>query len=70
MESMEWYGTVHMDSMDYSMDSIWNGMEQAIWIPWTIPWTPYGMGLSQKNSPSPIWNPCSFHGLESMDSMD
>ena len=22
---MEWYGTVHMDSMDYSMDSIWNG---------------------------------------------
>ena len=51
MESMEWYGTVHMDSMDYSMDSIWNG-------------------TLSKNSPSPIWNPCSFHGLDSMDSMD
>ena len=34
-------------------------MEQSIWIPWTIPWIPYGMGLYQKNSPSPIWNPCS-----------
>jgi hypothetical protein len=45
MESMEWYGTVHMDSMDYSMDSIWN---HSIWIPWTIPWIPYGMGLYQK----------------------
>jgi hypothetical protein len=44
MESMEGYGTVHMDSME----SIWNGMEQSIWIPWTIPWTPYEMGLSQK----------------------
>ena len=31
MESMEWYGTVHMDSMDYSMDSIWNGMEQSMY---------------------------------------
>ena len=54
MESMEWYGTVHMDSMDYSMDSIWNGTfskkftksnMESMFIPWT-----------------------GFHGLDSMDS--
>ena len=29
-------------------------MEQSTWIPWTIPWIPYGM----------VWNsPYGFHGL-------
>ena len=52
------------------MESIWNGMEWygivhgIIWnSPWNSPWIPYGMGLYQKISPSPIWNLCSFHGL-------
>jgi hypothetical protein len=69
MESMEWYGTVHMDSMDYSMDSIWNGMEQSIW---NSPWIPYGMELYQKihqvqyeiHVHSMDWIPCTrFHGF-------
>ena len=67
MESMEWYGTVHMDSMDYSMESIWNGMEQSIWIS-------YGMGLYQKIHQVQygihVHSIDLFHGLDSMDSMD
>ena len=84
MESMEWYGTIHMDSMDYSMESIWNGMEQSTWIPWTIPWNPYGMvwnspygfhmewdfikKFTKSNIESMFIPWTGFHGLDSMDS--
>ena len=38
---MEWYGTVHMESMDYSMDSIWNrtlseNSPSPTWIPYSF----------------------------------
>ena len=60
IESMEWYRTVHMDSMD----SIWNGMEQSIW---NSPWITYEMELYQKftkfNMKSMLIPWTRFHGF-------
>jgi hypothetical protein len=71
MESMEWYGTVHMDSMDYSMDSIWNGMEQSIWIHvfhgFHMEWN-FIKKFTKSNMESMFIPWTGFHALDSMDS--
>ena len=64
MESMEWYGTVHMDSMDYYMNSIWNGMEQSIWN------GTFSKKFTKSNMESMFIPWTGFHGLHRLDSMD
>ena len=64
--------------MEQSMESIWNGMDHSMHSI-KIPWNPYGIVWTEQsiwnrnlseNLPSPIWIPCSFHGPDSMDSME
>ena len=62
MESMEWYGTVHMDSMDYSLDSIWNGTLSKKFTKFNMD-SMFIHGLDSKVFTLPLystWNPCCF----------
>jgi hypothetical protein len=56
---MEWYGTVHMDSMDYSMDhSMWN----QYGIVWNSPHGFHG-SFHLESMDHSIWNPWNPHRM-------
>jgi len=60
--TLELYQKFHQVPYGFHVHS----MDWIPWIPWTVPWNPYGMGFDQKIHQVQY----GFHGSFHLDSMD